>query len=97
MILVINATNKKGKIIDSWMTGDVECNAESKEYECGGVYHNNYMDKVGSRDHDCFWDCSGCKRNHIDEMHKTLKGNRYERERTCKNNKRPSCYDRNCY
>lgn len=27
---------QKGNIVDSWMTGDMECDAVSKEYECGG-------------------------------------------------------------
>ena len=49
-----------GKVVDEWMTGDDECNAYSERYECGGVYHNNYMDVVGNRDHDCFYDCSNC-------------------------------------
>lgn len=48
--------------IDSWETGDSECNAESFRYSCGAVYHHNYMDVLGSRDHDCFWDCTSCKR-----------------------------------
>lgn len=52
---------RKGKIIREWATGDDECNACSKEYECGGVYNHNYMDVVGNRDHDCFWNCSKCK------------------------------------
>lgn len=56
---------KKGKVVESWMTGDDECNAESKRYECGGVYHHNYMDVVGCRDHDSFWDCSECKKNQV--------------------------------
>lgn len=54
----------KGKVVESWLTGDDECNAESYRYECGGVYHQNYMDVLGDRDHDCFWDCSGCKIKH---------------------------------
>ena len=53
----------KGKVVNSWLTGDDECDAKSEEYECGGIYHNNYMDIVGSRDHDCFWNCSNCKNN----------------------------------
>lgn len=52
----------KGKIINRWLAGDDECDAEARVYECGGVYYNNYMDVVGCRDHDCFWDCSECKR-----------------------------------
>ena len=52
---------EKGKVVDSWETGDSECNAYSQRYECGGVYHNNYLDIVGFRDHDCFWDCSKCR------------------------------------
>lgn len=55
-------TFNKGKVIDKWMTGDDECNAYSEEYECGGVYNHNYMDVVGCRDRDCFWNCKGCKR-----------------------------------
>ncbi len=50
-----------GNVIAEWMTGDDECNAYSQEYECGGIYHNNYMDIVGNRDHDCFYDCKNCK------------------------------------
>lgn len=52
----------KGKIINRWLTGDDECDTEARVYECGGVYYNNYMDVVGCRDHDCFWDCSECKK-----------------------------------
>ena len=48
------------KEVRTWSTGDDECNAYSTEYDCGAVYNNNYMDIVGNRDHDCFWDCSGC-------------------------------------
>lgn len=59
---------QKGDIVNSRTTGDIECDAVSKEYECGGIYHNNYMDRVGSRDHICFWDCSGCRQNQIDKM-----------------------------
>lgn len=44
----------KGNVTRTWLTGDYECNAESKLYECGGIYHRNYMDVVGNRDHDCF-------------------------------------------
>lgn len=53
----------KGKVVKQWETGDSECNAYSEEYECGGIYHNNYMDIVGCRDHDCFWDCRGCRKD----------------------------------
>lgn len=53
----------RGKEVRTWMTGDDECNAFSVEYSCGGVYHNNYLDVVGNRDHDCFWNCSNCKYN----------------------------------
>ena len=56
-----NCGYNKGNVVDMWTTGDDECNAYSKEYECGGIYHNNYMDIVGNRDHDCFWDCDKCK------------------------------------
>lgn len=56
-----NCKFSKGRIISEWTTGDEECNAYSYEYECGGIYHNNYMDILGSRDHDCFWDCKECK------------------------------------
>ena len=48
----------KGKVLRTWPTGDEECGAESNEYECGGIYHNNYMDVLGNRNHDCFWDCT---------------------------------------
>lgn len=51
----------KGKVIDKYLTGDDECNAYTTEYECGGIYNHNYMDVVGVRDHDCFWQCSNCK------------------------------------
>ena len=54
--------NDMGKVVRTWPTGDDECNAYSKEYECGAVYNNNYMDIVGNRDHDCFWNCENCKR-----------------------------------
>ena len=56
-----NCIWNKGRVITDWNTGDDECNAYSVEYECGGIYNNNYMDVVGSRDHDCFWDCRNCK------------------------------------
>lgn len=49
-----------GSEIRRWATGDDECNAYSVEYACGAVYNNNFMDIVGNRDHDCFWDCSKC-------------------------------------
>lgn len=52
----------KGKVIHKYSTGDDECNAYSYCYECGGVYHHNYMDVIGNRDHHRFWDCSECKR-----------------------------------
>ena len=48
-------------VVDSWLTDDDECNAVSEQYECGGVYHHNYMDILGCRNHDYFWDCSSCK------------------------------------
>lgn len=54
--------NDKGKIIREWETGDSECDAYSQEYECGAKYHNNFMDVLGNRDHDCFWDCSKCNK-----------------------------------
>lgn len=56
-----SCTFSKGKVVREWLTGDYECNAVSTEYQCGGVYNNNYMDILGNRDHDCFWDCSDCK------------------------------------
>lgn len=56
-----NCTFNKGKEIDKWLTGDDECDAYSIEYECGGIYNHNYMDILGCRDHDCFWNCSNCK------------------------------------
>ena len=56
-----SCTYNKGGIVREWETGDSECNAYSVEYGCGGIYHNNYMDIVGCRDHDCFWDCGKCK------------------------------------
>lgn len=52
----------KGKVVQEWETGDTECDAYSQEYECGGIYHHNYMDVIGCRDHDCFWICCNCKR-----------------------------------
>ncbi len=54
-------TFKKGREVDRYYTGDDECNAYTTVYECGGEYAHNYMDVVGCRDHDCFWDCSNCK------------------------------------
>lgn len=39
-----NCNKEKGMIINSWLTGDMECDAVSTEYECGSVYHKNYMD-----------------------------------------------------
>lgn len=60
--------NDKGVIVRKWETGDSECNAYSQEYECGAVYHNNFMDVVGNRDHDCFWNCSKCKREESEFM-----------------------------
>ena len=51
----------KGAVIEEWLTGDPECDAVSYRYECGGIYHHNCMDILGCRDHDCFWDCEGCK------------------------------------
>ena len=56
-----NCSFDKGSVVNEWLTGDDECNAYSEEYECGGIYNNNYMDVVGNRDHDCFWNCSKCK------------------------------------
>lgn len=56
-----NCPFDKGSVVNEWLTGDDECNAYSVEYECGGIYNNNYMDVVGNRDHDCFWNCSKCK------------------------------------
>lgn len=53
--------HETGEAIRRWYTGDEECNAYSEEYECGGVYNNNFMDVLGNRDHDCYWDCSKCK------------------------------------
>lgn len=50
-------------LVRTTLTGDDECNAYDYEYECGAIYHQNYMDIVGNRDHDCFWDCSRCKRD----------------------------------
>ena len=52
----------KGKVVETWETGDQECNAYSERYKCGAVYHHNLMDVVGCRDHICFWDCSKCKK-----------------------------------
>ena len=65
-------TCNKGKQIREWETGDAECNAYSVEYECGAIYNHNYMDIVGCRDHDCFWDCSECKRNMPEEVRKNV-------------------------
>lgn len=47
-------------VVSTTATGDDECNAYDYEYDCGAVYHHNYLDIVGNRDHDCWWDCSGC-------------------------------------
>lgn len=58
----------KGAVINTWETGDDECDAYSEEYECGGIYNHNYMDVLGCRDHDCFWDCRGCKRGMPEEV-----------------------------
>lgn len=52
----------KGKVVETWETGDQECNAYSERYKCGGVYHNNFGDVVGCRTHDCWWDCSKCRK-----------------------------------
>ena len=54
-------TFSKGRVVNEWLTGDAECEAYSKEYECGGVYNHNSMDVLGFRDHDRFWNCSKCK------------------------------------
>ncbi|MBR3268465.1 MAG: hypothetical protein IKI58_07040 [Oscillospiraceae bacterium] len=51
----------KGNLMNEVLTGDPECDAYDSEYDCGGVYHHNYMDVLGSRDHDCWWDCTRCK------------------------------------
>ena len=56
-----NCIWNKGNVIADWNTGDDECGAYSVEYECGGIYNHNFMDVIGSRDHDCFWDCRNCK------------------------------------
>jgi len=58
----------KGKVVDSYLTGDDECDAYTYRYQCGGVYHNNEMDIVGCRDHMCWWDCSQCKRKKNKEV-----------------------------
>ena len=47
----------KGKEVSIDQTGDDECNAYDTTYECGGTWHNNFMDIVGNRTHDCWWDC----------------------------------------
>lgn len=57
--------NDMGSVIREWETGDPECDAYSQEYECGAVYNNNYMDVLGNRDHDCYWDCCKCKKGRI--------------------------------
>ena len=49
-----------GDVVEEWLTGDFECEAYSQRFQCGGIYNNNYMDIVGNRDHDCFYDCSNC-------------------------------------
>lgn len=51
----------RGEIVDSFYTGDPECNSRTYVFECGGVYNKNYMDKVGREEHLCFWNCKGCK------------------------------------
>lgn len=50
-----------GAAVDWWYTGDIDCDAVSTKYECGGVYNKNFMDVKGSREHDCFWDCENCR------------------------------------
>lgn len=57
-----NCKEPNGKVVETTLTGDIECDAYDYEYECGAIYHHNYMDVLGSRDHDCFWDCSQCKK-----------------------------------
>lgn len=58
-------------IEDTYLTGADECDAYSKQYSCGCIYNHNYMDVVGNRDHDCFYDCSKCKYNyHLSKMEK---------------------------
>ena len=37
----------KGKEIMIEQTGDDECNAYDTTYQCGGTWHNNFMDIVG--------------------------------------------------
>ena len=63
---IANCSTRSTKIIRTWMTGDDECNAYSEEYACGLVYHNNYMDVVGNRDHNCFWTCRNCKFRNVE-------------------------------
>ena len=53
----------KGGLVDVEQTGDDECNAYDYTYACGGIWHNNYMDILGDRTHDCWWDCSRCKKH----------------------------------
>ena len=57
----IECNRDKGNVVKFWLTGHAECDAYSEQYECGGVYHNNFMDIVGNREHDCFWDCTKCR------------------------------------
>ena len=54
-----------GNQVETWSTGDAECDAYSVRYDCGGVYHHNYMDVVGNRDHDCFWNCKDCNKGFV--------------------------------
>lgn len=62
MIQNIPNCDDKGIVVKQWETGDTECRAYSEEYECGAVYNNNYMDVVGNREHECFWECGGCRK-----------------------------------
>lgn len=53
----------KGKIVETFCTGNKDANAFSNVYECGGIYNNNFGDVMGNKTFDCFWDCSQCKNN----------------------------------
>lgn len=56
-----SCTYNKGIVIREYLTGAEECGAISYVHECGGIYNRNYLDVLGNRDHDCFWNCQDCK------------------------------------
>lgn len=54
-IKVKRKCKQQGKKIREWKTG-VSPDSMSMEFECGGVYHNNFNDE-----RDNLWDCSECQ------------------------------------